>query len=146
MVDLISRDILDYCDAHTSPDSPVGREIADETYAKTTNPGMLVGQLQGMFLTLLARSTGANRVLEIGTFTGYSALRLAEGLPDDGEVITCDIDRETTVIARRNWARSPHGKKITLALGAALDTIESLPGPFDLIFVDASLNLLSISW
>jgi caffeoyl-CoA O-methyltransferase len=98
---------------------------------------MLVGPVQGMFLTLIARSTGARNVLEIGTFTGYSALRLAEGLPDDGEVITCDIDPDTTEIARRHWAQSPHGRKIKLVLAPALDTIESFPGPFDLVFIDA---------
>jgi len=98
---------------------------------------MLIGEVAGTFLSLVARSTGARRVLEIGTFTGYSALKLAEGLPAEGEVITCDIDPETTAIARRHWARSPHGRKISLRLGPALETIPSLAGPFDIVFIDA---------
>jgi len=133
----ISDDILRYCDTHTSPDSPVCKALTDETRAKSTRFGMLTGQVEGTFLALLARSTRARRVLEIGTFTGYSALKLAEGLPPDGEVITCDVNPETTAIAKQFWAKSPHGKKIVLRLGPALETIESLPGPFDFVFIDA---------
>ncbi|UCG52418.1 MAG: class I SAM-dependent methyltransferase [Candidatus Latescibacterota bacterium] len=129
--------ILTYCEDHTTPDSPVCKAIAEETHAKSEEARMLVGPVQGMFLTLLARSIGARRVLEIGTFTGYSALKLAEGLPDDGEVITCDVDPEVTAIAQKHWNKSPHGKKITLRLGQALKSVETLSGPFDLIFVDA---------
>jgi len=133
----IPDDILRYCDAHTTSDSPACKALAEETRAKTTNSGMLTGQVEGTFLSLLARSSGARRVLEIGTFTGYSALKLAEGLPTDGEVITCDIDPDATHIARRFRAKSPHGKKITLKLGPALETIEAIDGPFDLVFIDA---------
>ncbi len=133
----ISDDVLRYCEGHTSPDSSVCRALAKETRAKTRRSGMLTGQVEGTFLSLLARSTGARRVLEIGCFTGYSALKFAEGLPPDGQVITCDIDRKTTLIARRFWKKSPHGKKITLKLGPALETIESLDGPFDIVFIDA---------
>ncbi len=137
MGDLISPEILRYCKAHTSPDSDVGEAIAEETRNATSNPGMLVGLTEGTFLTLIARSTNARKVLEIGTFTGYSALKLAEGVSEDGEVITCDIDAETTAIAKRHWEKSPHGKKIRLELGPALRTIENEPGPFDLVFIDA---------
>ncbi len=137
MLEKITQQILDYCEDHSSPDSPVCDALAEETRAKTTMSQMLVGRVQGTFLTLLARSTGAKRILEIGTFTGYSALKLAEGLPPDGEVITCDIDPETTAIARRFWAKSPQGGKITLKLGPALETIEGLSGHFDIVFIDA---------
>ena len=133
----ISDEILRYCEKHTSHDSSVCRALAKETRVRTRRSSMLTGQVEGTFLSLLARSTGARRVLEIGCFTGYSALKLAEGLPPDGRVITCDIDRKTTLIARRFWTKSPHGKKITLKLGPALKTIESLEGPFDLVFIDA---------
>lgn len=137
MLEEITQEILRYCEHHTSPDSPVCDALTQETHAKTTESRMLVGRVEGTFLTLLARSTGARRVLEIGTFTGYSALKLAEGLPPDGEVITCDIDTATSEIARRFWAKSPHGGKITLRLGPALETISGLPGPFDIVFIDA---------
>lgn len=106
---------------------------------------MQVGRLEGAVLRLLVRLVRARRVLELGTFTGYSALVMAEGLPDDGELITCDEDPVATEIARKYWARSPHGRKITLKLGKALDTIETLSGPldkarvvpFDVVFIDA---------
>ena len=76
-------------------------------------------------------------VVEIGTFTGYSALAMAEGLPKNGRLITCDIDPETTQMARKFWARSSHGKKIQLWIGPAAQTIQKLEGPFDLVFIDA---------
>jgi caffeoyl-CoA O-methyltransferase len=88
----------------------------------------------------MALSIGARRVLEIGTFTGYSALCLAESLPDDGQVVTCDIDPESTEMARRFWAQSPHGTKIDLRLAPALETLATLTGRFDLIFIDADKN------
>jgi caffeoyl-CoA O-methyltransferase len=81
--------------------------------------------------------TGARRILEIGTFTGYSALLWAEALPRDGKVITCDIDPETTAIAKRYFAESPHGHKIEVKLGPALDSLKLISGPFDLCFIDA---------
>lgn len=88
---------------------------------------------------MLVQLSGATQVLEIGTFTGYSALSMAAGLPDDGELITCDIDPETTRIAQSFWARSPHGDKIRQKLGPALDTLRALPPDlaFDLVFLDA---------
>jgi caffeoyl-CoA O-methyltransferase len=137
MIETITTEIRQYCENHTSPDSPVCDALAEETRTKSTRSGMLAGRVQGTFLTLLARSTAAKRVLEIGTFTGYSALKFAEGLPTGGEVITCDINSETTAIARRFWAKSPHGGKIRLELGPALETIERLRGPFDIVFIDA---------
>ncbi|UCH84353.1 MAG: class I SAM-dependent methyltransferase [Candidatus Latescibacterota bacterium] len=137
MPEFTSEKILKYCEAHTTPESNECRAIADETFATSDSAQMLVGPVQGMFLTLLARAIGAKRVLEIGTFTGYSALRLAEGLPDDGVVITCDVDPEVTAIARKHWQNSPHGGKIMLEIGPALDTIAKLTGRFDLVFIDA---------
>jgi caffeoyl-CoA O-methyltransferase len=98
---------------------------------------MQVGHLEGAFLRLLARLVRARRILEIGTFTGYSALVLAEGLPAGGRLITCDVNPETGRIARRFWNRSSHGGKIRLSLGPALQTLRALKGPFDFIFIDA---------
>ncbi|MCC6489013.1 MAG: class I SAM-dependent methyltransferase, partial [Candidatus Hydrogenedentes bacterium] len=98
---------------------------------------MQVGKVEGAFLRMLARLTNARHILEIGTFTGYSALCLAEGMEDGGRLITCDVDPEATDIAKQHWARSPHGSKIELRLGPALETIAALEGPWDLVFIDA---------
>lgn len=85
----------------------------------------------------MALAVGARRVLEIGTFTGYSALAMAEALPDDGMVLTCEIDADSAAFARRFWEKSPQGRKIHVRVGPALETLTALKGPFDLIFIDA---------
>ena len=98
---------------------------------------MVVGPLEGAFLKMMALAVRARRVLEIGTFTGYSALAMAEALPDGGTVLTCEIDPESAAFARRYWDKSPHGKKIEVRVGPALETLSALTGPFDVIFIDA---------
>lgn len=137
MHNLISEKIEEYCAQHSLPESPIFKDLVKETYSKTELPQMQVGQLEGDFLRLLVRISRANRVLEIGTFTGYSALAMAEGLPEDGKLITCDIDPVNTQIAKKFWEKSIHGKKIELKLGPALETLKSLEYPFDLAFIDA---------
>ncbi len=137
MIPLIPEELEKYAAAHSSPEPALFAELAAETRAKMKSPQMMVGHTEGLFLKFLVRLMDARRVLEIGTFTGYSALCMAEGLPDDGRVITCDVDEEATGIARRFWARSPHGRKIVLELRPALDTIAGLHEPFDLVFIDA---------
>ncbi|MFZ1744608.1 MAG: class I SAM-dependent methyltransferase [Nitrospirales bacterium] len=134
---LVLPDIEAYAEAHSLPESEVCRRLREETYRNMDCPQMVVGPLEGAFLKVMALSVGARRVLEIGTFTGYSALSMAECLPDDGMVITCDIDPESTDMAKRYWAQSPHGSKIHLRLGPALETMATLTGTFDLIFIDA---------
>src|SRR5262249_31480358 len=101
------------------------------------DPQMMVGNSEGLLLRLLVKMSGARRVLEVGTYTGYSALAMASGLPDDGELITCDISQKATAVAQKYWAKSPHGKKIRLVLGPASDTIAALEGPLDFVFIDA---------
>ena len=98
---------------------------------------MQVGNLEGSFLKLLVKISKAKRILEIGTFTGYSALAMAEAMPAGGRLVTCDIDDQTTVIAREFWGNSPHGGKIELRLGPALETIRKIRGPLDFVFIDA---------
>src|SRR4030095_9698284 len=93
--------------------------------------------IEGRFLKILVQLTDARRVLEIGTFTGYSALMMAEGLPPEGSLITCEIDPKAEEIARRYFAESPHGHKIELRMGAALETIARLTETLDLVFIDA---------
>jgi predicted O-methyltransferase YrrM len=137
MKSLVLPDIEAYAEAHSLPESEVCRRLREETYRNMDCPQMVVGPLEGAFLKVMALSVGARRVLEIGTFTGYSALCFAESLPDDGMVITCDIDPESTAMAKRYWAQSAHGTKIHLRLGPALETMATLTGTFDLIFIDA---------
>jgi caffeoyl-CoA O-methyltransferase len=98
---------------------------------------MIVGPLEGAFLKMLTQVAQARTVLEIGMFTGYSALCFAEALPANGTVITCEVDEESAALARRYFSRSPVGKKIEVWMGPALDTMRQLTGPFDLIFIDA---------
>ncbi len=127
-----------YTHDHTSPRAPLFDALREVTYASMKSPGMQVGRVEGALLALLCRLMGARRVLEVGTFTGFSALSMAEALPDDGELITCDVDPEATAIARSFFDRSPHGHKIQIRLGAGLETIRALPDvPFDLAFIDA---------
>lgn len=140
------QEIEKYCHDHTTSEGRLFRTLEKETRDKTDNPGMLVGRVEGTFLKLLVRVIGAKRVLEIGTFTGYSALMMAEALPDDGRLITCDIDEEVTEIAQRYWASSPHGDKIELKIGPALQTIRELAGPFDLVFLDADKENYEEYW
>ena len=137
MLSLTLEAIESYAYAHTTNESPVLQDIFKETFSKTKRPNWSVGHLVGVFLKFLVKAIKAKRVLEIGTFTGYSALAIAEGLPDDGEIITLDINKETTDIAQIYWAKSTHGKKIRLILGPAIDTLKTLEGKFDLIFLDA---------
>jgi caffeoyl-CoA O-methyltransferase len=134
---LVPEAIEAYAQAHSEKPSALFEALREETRAKTTAPQMQVGPLEGAFLRLLVRLCGARRILEIGMFTGYSGLMMAEGLPDDGELITCEVDPKAEEIARRYFAKSPHGKKITVRMGSALETIRTLKGPLDLVFIDA---------
>jgi caffeoyl-CoA O-methyltransferase len=136
-VNLVPAKIEAYAAAHTDPPGALYEELREVTYARMDSPNMQVGPVEGAFLKMLVQLSGAKRVLEIGMFTGYSGLKMAEGLPDGGELITCDIDPEAEAIAREFHARSPHGKKITIRMGPALRTIKSLRPPLDLVFIDA---------
>lgn len=139
MPSIIDAALDRYTQAHSRSPGPLYEELAQATREKTTAPGMQIGPVEGAFLRLLVQLSGARRVLEVGTFTGYSALCIAEALPEDGELITCDIDPTAVAIAQSFWDRSPHGKKIRSLLGKAADTIGGLPkdSVFDLVFLDA---------
>ena len=134
---LVAPDIEAYAQAYSMPESAVCQALRDETHRTMEDAQMLVGPLEGAFLKMMAQLVGARRVLEIGTFTGYSALCMAEALPADGTVVTCDIDEDSAAVARRYMAQVPYGKKIEVRLGPALETMRTLSGPFDLIFIDA---------
>jgi caffeoyl-CoA O-methyltransferase len=136
---LIDAALDTYVTEHTRAPAPLFEELREVTYAQMQSPGMQVGRVEGAFLRLLVGISGARRILEIGTFTGYSALSMAEALPEDGKLITCDIDEKVVAVARGFFARSPHGKKIEVRVGDALETIRTM-GPnetFDLAFLDA---------
>jgi caffeoyl-CoA O-methyltransferase len=137
MKSLVSADIEAYAQAHSMPESDLCRALREETQRRMESPQMIVGPLEGAFLKMMAQLVGARRVLEIGMFTGYSALCFAEALPADGTVVTCEVDEEPAALARQYFARSPLGKKIEVRMGPALDTMRQLTGPFDLIFIDA---------
>ncbi len=126
-----------YVQAHTSAPSPLLQELEQETRRDFERHRMLVGAVEGRLLALLVRLSGARRVLEIGMFTGYSALTMAEALPEDGRLLTCDLDERPAAVARKYFARSPHGHKIEIRMGPALETLATLEGPFDLAFIDA---------
>jgi caffeoyl-CoA O-methyltransferase len=130
-------ELSEYAEAHSTPPDELLKRLFDETHEKLAAPQMLTGAIEGRFLEMLVWASGARRILEIGTYSGYSALSMAAALPDDGELITCDVWEEANALARRYAAESPHGHKIDFRLGPALDTIETLDGPFDLVFIDA---------
>ena len=134
---LVSADIEAYAQAHSMPESDLCRALREETQRCMEAPQMIVGPLEGAFLKMMTQLVQATSVLEIGMFTGYSALCFAEALPADGTVLTCEVDEESAALARRYFARSPIGKKIEVRMGPALETMRDLKGPFDLIFIDA---------
>jgi caffeoyl-CoA O-methyltransferase len=134
---IVDERLEEYAERHTTPPDPLLAELAAETKATMAAPQMLTGQIEGRFLELLVAGSGAERVLEIGTFTGFSALSMAAALPPDGRIDTLDIEPKHADVAQRYFDRSPHGSKITLHLGPALETIAKLEGEFDFVFIDA---------
>ena len=136
----LSEALHRYLVEHGTPPDPILRELAQETVEQVGAMSMMqVAPEQGAFMTLLARLVGAKRAIEVGTFTGYSALCLARGLAGDGQLICCDTSEEWTQIAQPFWERAGVAERIDLRIGPALDTLRSLPRArdFDLAFIDA---------
>ena len=130
----------EYIEQHSSPENEVLASINRSTNLHVLNPHMLSGQVQGRVLSFLSQMIRPKRILELGTFTGYSALCLAEGLPEDGELITIEHNDELEPIIRHNLSLSPLGSKITLLIADAKEVLKSLNithSTFDIIFVDA---------
>jgi caffeoyl-CoA O-methyltransferase len=136
-IEIADPRVEQYAVEHTTPEPPWFATLAEETRNATRAPNMMVGTLEGRLLTALVAMLRPRSVLEIGTFTGYSALSMAEALPPDGRIVTCDISEEHLAIARRHIAASPYAGVIEIRSGPALETIATLPGPFDLVFIDA---------
>lgn len=136
-MDFPSPEIIDYSERHSQAEGDLLAELQRETWAKVLMPRMLSGHIQGRTLSLLSRLCRPQRVLEIGTFTGYSALCLAEGLAEGGELHTIDINDELESMVLRYFGRSPFSDRLHLHMGRAAEVIPSLRGLWDLIFIDA---------
>jgi predicted O-methyltransferase YrrM len=137
MAYIVDDDVERYAEEHTTPPEPLLAELADETRASLRVPQMLTGTIEGRFLEMLVCSAGARRVLELGTYSGYSAISMAAGLPADGRIDTCEVDETHAAVARRYIERAGLSDRITVHLGPALDTLGRLDGPFDFVFIDA---------
>ena len=141
---IVEQRVEEYAEAHSSPDGELFERLAAETREKSELPQMMVGLVEGRFLGALVRSIRAKRILELGTFTGYSSISMALALPGDGRLITCDVNAETTEIAQRYATEAGVVDRIDYRTGPALDTIAQLDGEFDLVFIDADkLNYLN---
>ena len=134
---IVEPSVEEYAEAHSTPSLELFDRLAAETREKTTAPQMMVGRIEGHFLAELIRLSRARRVLELGTFTGYSSISMALALPPDGHVVSCDVNEETTAIARRYAEEAGVADRIDYRIGPALETIAKLEGEFDLIFIDA---------
>jgi caffeoyl-CoA O-methyltransferase len=131
-------DALDaYLDAHATPLEPLLQENYEATFASLSSPQMIAGPVLGRLLRFLVTMVAPRLVLEIGTFSGYSALAMAGGLPPEGRIVTCELSPERAEFARSYFGRSPWAERIELRVGPALETVGGLDGPFDFVFIDA---------
>jgi caffeoyl-CoA O-methyltransferase len=140
----LPEEIESYSEAHTETETDLLKSLNRETYAKVLNPRMLSGPIQGRFLSMLSRMIQPRRILEIGTYTGYSAICLAEGLTPDGKIITIDINEELETFTRTYFVQAGLSNKIDYRIGDALDIIPTLSETFDFVFIDADkINYIS---
>jgi caffeoyl-CoA O-methyltransferase len=137
MAPLLSDSLDAYVDAHATPLEPLLVELHEATYASLSYPQMIAGPVLGRLLRFLVAMLAPRLVIEIGTFSGYSALAMAGGLPDGGRIVTCELSPERAAFAQGYFDRSPYGERIELRVGPALDTVGALDGPFDFVFIDA---------
>jgi caffeoyl-CoA O-methyltransferase len=144
----IPQPIEDYCISHSTRPSELARELQNYTQKSVHGSNMLIGEMEASVLTSLIHLGQVKNILELGTYTGYSALVMAEQLPSSGRLVTIDINKDTTAVAQSFWARSPHGEKITHILKPALEALEDIHEKFDLIFIDADKNNYSnyLNW
>ena len=137
MSGIVRPEVERYAEEHTTPPPDHLAALAEETRAKLAAPQMMTGRLEGRFLELLVFASGARHVLEIGTFSGYSSLSMAAGLPPDGRIVTCEVDPDVAAVARRHIEASPYADRMEVRVGPALETLQELAGPFDFVFIDA---------
>ena len=126
-----------YVDAHTTPLEPLLQKLHAATYAEMSSPQMIAGPTAGQFLRFLVRLVAPRLVVEIGTFTGYSALAMAGGLVEGGRIVTCEVSPERARFAQSWFDRSPLGEQIDVRVGPALETLAGLDAPYDFVFIDA---------
>jgi caffeoyl-CoA O-methyltransferase len=139
-MDIVNPEIEDYLLAHSEPADDVLRDLADVTRRELGGrAGMQISHDEGELLTMLVRLTGARRAVEVGTFTGYSSICIARGLPDDGHLLCCDVSEEWTAYAREAWERAGLTDRVELRIGPAVETLRALPAEpsFDFAFIDA---------
>ena len=134
---IVEPRVEEYAEAHSSPAGELLERLAGETHEKTEIPQMMVGPTVGRLLGVLVRTIRARRILELGTFTGYSSISMALALPDGGRVVTTDVNEKTTAIARRYAEEAGVADRIDFRIAPGLETIAGLEGPFDLVFIDA---------
>src|SRR3954463_6128924 len=139
-MDIVNPAVNDYLLAHSEPADTVLRDLAEETHRELADRAMMqISHDEGELLTMLVRLVGARQAVEVGTFTGYSSICIARGLPDDGRLLCCDVSEEWTSIAREYWARAGVADKISLEIGPAVETLRALPAEesLDFAFIDA---------
>jgi caffeoyl-CoA O-methyltransferase len=136
-MEIVDPKLEEYIERYSSPAEPLLAELAEETRQTLSSPQMLTGPIAGRLLEMLVWFGRPTRVLEIGTYSGHSALAMAGALPEDGRIDTCELSPEHAEVAQRYFDRSPCGGRITLHVGPALETIDRLEGEFDFVFIDA---------
>jgi len=134
---IVDEPVEKYAEDHSTPAAELFTRLAAETRTSQTAPQMMVGQLEGAFLSFVVYLARPKLVLELGTFTGWSSIAMASALPPGGKIVTCDVNADTNAIARRDAEEAGVADRIDYRLGPGLDTIASLDGPFDLVFIDA---------
>jgi caffeoyl-CoA O-methyltransferase len=134
---IVQEEIERYAEGHTTPPNELLAELAAETKASLDSPQMLTGTIEGRLLEQLVHALQPKRVLELGTFSGYSSLSMAPALPEGGHIDTCEVEAKHAEMAQRYFDRSPYADRITIHIGPALETIERLGGEWDFVFIDA---------
>ena len=137
MAFIVRDEIEQYAAEHTTPPTELLARLAEETRATLQAPQMLTGTIEGRFLEMLVYGTGAQRVLELGTYSGYSSISMAAGLAEGGRIDTCEVDERHAEVARRYIEEAGLSERITVHVGPALETLAGLDGPFDFVFIDA---------
>lgn len=136
-MEFIDKELEDYAAAHSSPQSALLEKIERETHLQVSMPRMLSGHLQGRFLAMVSHMLQPKMVVEVGTYTGYSALCFAEGLHPDGRLVTIDINAELERRVRGYFSESPYAKQIDYRIADAAEELKRIEGPIDLAFIDA---------
>jgi caffeoyl-CoA O-methyltransferase len=137
MAFIVRDEIEQYAAEHTTPPTELLARLAEETRATLASPQMLTGTIEGRFLEQLVYGMSARRVLEIGTYSGYSSISMAAGLPEGGRIDTCEVEEKHAAVATRYIEEAGYADRITVHVGPALETLAGLPGPFDFVFIDA---------